>query len=80
MPRLVVTLVYDQSLVGGPPSVVGTEVHALHDAGYRVTQIDAVTRPDAPKGQWRPPKRCTCWSDGEDRPFSSMRHPQLVRG
>lgn len=53
VPQLVVTLVYDQSLVGGPPfSVPASEVHALHDAGYQVTQLDAVTRPDALKGQW----------------------------
>ncbi|MFG1264932.1 thiopurine S-methyltransferase [Xanthobacter aminoxidans] len=53
VPQLVVTIVYDQSLVGGPPfSVPSVEVHALHDAGYRVTHLDAVTRPDALKGQW----------------------------
>lgn len=52
-PQLVVTIVYDQSLVGGPPfSVPSTEVHALHGGAYVVTQIDAVTRPDALKGQW----------------------------
>lgn len=52
-PQLLVTIDYDQSLVGGPPfAVPAAEVQALHDARYKVTQLESLTRPEALKGQW----------------------------
>ncbi len=41
-PKLLVTLEYDQSKMGGPPfSVSETEVKSLYQANYKVTQLSA---------------------------------------